>query len=533
MTTSPKAAADPAPPSVPPWRRPVLALLGMAVGVYATTLWIDLRLAAPPGGPADSAWHQLTTLDEAQAQHALGGLGEMMAAVLGLALTVSSIIVQLAATRFTPHVTTLFFRARTNVLTWGFFVGSTIFVIWVNASIGTGFVPRAGVLMALLALTASLTVLFPYFGYVFHFLDPDSIIGRIAYDGRKATRSRPQSRESVVARKQRFSAAVERLADIALNAIGQRDKHNASSAIAALCELHGHYAAHKPELADGWFRLDPAQRRNADFSNLSINAVDELEARRLWPEWKLLRQYQLCFGESLSKLDDLTHLIATDTRRIAEAAAHHDDAFALDLAIKFFNTYLRASINAGNARTAYNVLHQYRQLAESLLEAAEHDPQAGERAGRIAGFFGYYSQLASQRDLPFVVEVIAHDLATLCAAAHERGLASHATLLDTFLGIDDPNETRSRDHLLAGVRRAQVKLATTYLLRDDEEAARAIFRDMAREPAERLAGIRRQLLALESSEFWEINDRGTNFDYLTPAQKGQLERFFGWFGAAG
>ena len=33
------------------------------------------------------------------------------------------------------------------------------------------------------------------------------------------------------------------------------------------------------------------------------------------------------------------------------------------------NTYLRAALNARDVRTAYNVLNQYRQLAEALLAA--------------------------------------------------------------------------------------------------------------------------------------------------------------------
>ena len=51
--------------------------------------------------------HALLSVDADQAKNTLGSLGEITAAVLGLALTVSSIIVQLAATRFTPIVTSL------------------------------------------------------------------------------------------------------------------------------------------------------------------------------------------------------------------------------------------------------------------------------------------------------------------------------------------------------------------------------------------------------------------------------------------
>ena len=36
--------------------------------------------------------------------------------------------------------------------------------------------------------------------------------------------------------------------------------------------------------------------------------------------------------------------------------------------MKFFNTYMRATLNAKDMRTAYNMLNQYRYLAEELLK---------------------------------------------------------------------------------------------------------------------------------------------------------------------
>ncbi len=53
---------------------------------------------------------------------------------------------------------------------------------------------------------------------------------------------------------------------------------------------------------------------------------------------------------------------------------------------------------------------------------------------------------------------------------------------------------------------------------------------MREERPERLASIRDELLNVESKEFWEVSDRGVNFDYLGPERKAQLLRFFEWFG---
>ena len=82
---------------------------------------------------------------------------------------------------------------------------------------------------------------------------------------------------------------------------------------------------------------------------------------------------------------------------------------------------------------------------------------------------------------------------------------------------------------LRGVRKAQVKLATAYLVDGADDLARLVWEDMRDETADRLGSIRDELLSIETKDFWEISDRGGNFDYLSPARKDKLRVFFGWF----
>ena len=79
-----------------------------------------------------------------------------------------------------------------------------------------------------------------------------------------------------------------------------------------------------------------------------------------------------------------------------------------------------------------------------------------------------------------------------------------------------------------GVRKAQVKLAAYYIATNQEDRARAIAADMKDEPTERLQKIRRQLENVESKDFWEIIDRGRNFEYMLPAHRASLAIFFAW-----
>ena len=102
-------------------------------------------------------------------------------------------------------------------------------------------------------------------------------------------------------------------------------------------------------------------------------------------------------------------------------------------------------------------------------------------------------------------------------------------LLDDFLEVDKAPETEAQEQSLRGVRKAQIKLATFYLQRGEEERARQVWRDMEQEKPERLLSIRQEMMEVTEEDFWEVVDRGYNFDYLEPSRRAELDRFYAWF----
>jgi hypothetical protein len=134
--------------------------------------------------------------------------------------------------------------------------------------------------------------------------------------------------------------------------------------------------------------------------------------------------------------------------------------------------------------------------------------------------------------LSFVTETVAYDMGTLCEVAHELGLEEHDAILQTFLELDRATARRTQERALVGVRKAQAKLAAYYLNHDDREHARLIFHDMENDPPERLMSIHQELERVETKDFWEIIDRGRNFEFMGPAQKDAMRRFFTWFQGA-
>lgn len=256
---------------------------------------------------------------------------------------------------------------------------------------------------------------------------------------------------------------------------------------------------------------------------MAPESLVDLEARRTWVEWKVMRQYLSIYNEALGSMRDINYLIAIDTRYIGEAAAKCNDTELLKLVFRFFNSYIRATLNAKDVRTAYNVLNQYRMLLENLLRQG-HDRAALDGARHMM----YYGLVGFEMNLSFVTETVAYDMSTLAHLANELKSPAETDILNAFLELDRPPYVRDQDAALLGVRKAQVKLAAYYLASGQEARARLIARDMSGEPKERLVVIYRELGNVESKDFWEIIDRGQNFEYLPPEQRACLGQFFSW-----
>jgi hypothetical protein len=512
---------------------PLLLLGGIAIVVFFGFYLIDWIVLRPPKNP----FSVLLAFDVDTLQNALGNMAQVVAAILGIVITVVSIVVQLAATRYTPRIADMFFRDRTNLAVLGFFVVACINAVWVSISVAHNFLPTVSVVFTMILVTASLLMMVPYFAYVFDFLDPDRVVGRIQEQAVASALGRGRSSgtmpKSISDRQQASLRGVEQLADIAVNATSQKDKAIAAGAVDAIKEMAVTYLADKRSVGIEWFNVGPSIRANPDFVSLAAESIDDIANKHIWLEYKILRQYQSIYNESLGEMPDVNHLIAINTRYIGEAALAASDGEALYLAVKFFNTYLRATLNSErwNIRTAYNILNQYRQLAERALEMEQT-----ALVSQIAFFFKYYGQVAHGMELGFVTETAAYDLATLCEHAFAIKAPSHDSILKVLLEVDKEAESQEQEHTLRGVRKAQAKLASFYLVAapvesggDGVKYARQIFDDMKDERPERLRSICDELLRIESKDFWEVIDRGTNFDYVDGARKAQLKVFFSWF----
>ena len=453
----------------------------------------------------------------------IGSFAEVITGVLGIAITVVAIIVELAATRYTPRISELFIREKRNIIILSFYVLTCVLGIWVAI---LKHDPSA-VWVKILAwiyfgfVTISFLSIVPFFIYIFTFLHPNSIINRLESLAKKLIQRASKKSGHLPTLKNRLTNTFEEISDIALNSIVNMDRSLGLRCVSSLERILISYMETKDKYPQEWFTID-----SDNFFGFSVRSIQKIEENHTWLEMAILKQYEFIFVRAVSQNRELVQEISNDTREIALAAYRLNLKESVELLIIYFNTYLRISLNAKNQYAIFNIFDQYRSFAEEIMESNVEIPL------QIANYFKYYGQSA-MNILPFTIVIASNDLRLLNQKAYREKFSQRDELLDIFLELDKPPESEAEEIGFRGVRKSQSILAAFYLELEEEELARRIYQDMINEPLDRMMSICVELLEVEQERFWEVTDRWINFDYVSAERRIKLIEFFGWFEARG
>lgn len=504
------------------WLLPMFFLGGSALILFGAAYVIDDRLAG--GSGISSAVQRFIAFDADKITDAISQLSPVVVALLGIVITVVAIIVQLSSNRYSG-VARMFVRDRTNQAVLAYYVVAAVSGVWLSVALQDGFVPRVSLLLGIVFAALGMLLMLPYFAYVFWFLEPANLVARIRADATRSVEAairRPDAAATEMGlRQSRALAALAELTDIANHSLADKDKMIASRAVDALKDFACDYVERKPELPESWFTIGQSLSQNPDFIAMDSESLGQLSKRRTWVEWQVLRQYLAVYAEAGTSLGGVNYLIAIDTRYIGEAALRMGDDRLIELVFRYMNSYLRLTLNQRDVRTAYNVLNQYRLLAESMLRHGRD-----EFALDAVRHMGYYSHVSFDLTLNFVTETVAYDVSALCQAAHEFDSVAQDAMLALFLKLDRPLRMKKQERALLGVRKAQAKLGAYYLTAGEQARARMVARDLCEENDERITIIRAELEQVADKDFWEIIDRGHTFEYMPAEQRARLPEFF-------
>ena len=259
-------------------REALIAWLALT-GAILVLLAISALLAGTDLGAATHALDWLAQLEREDASGKLSDAAAVVAGVLGIAITVVALVVQLAATRSGHQITPIFIQEPINRIVMSLFVLTTLQCLWISVTLGdpntAAVLPNAGFAITMVLVTISLLVLLPYFTFVFSFLSPLNMIEQLH---QRATRVLARAtRDAVEADHSVVTQCIDELQDVARSAIEQSDRAVAISCIEALAELLFERQRLRATLPVEWFHLSDVIRRDPDFVSLAPSLLDELE----------------------------------------------------------------------------------------------------------------------------------------------------------------------------------------------------------------------------------------------------------------
>src|SRR6185369_16796120 len=164
--------------------------------------------------------------------------------------------------------------------------------------------------------------------------------------------------------------ALEHIASVCIRSVDRLYRSTAMEGVLVLEHVARDYWRLKAELPATWFEAEPSA-----FLGFSRRAVDEISAGGGWFEMKVFRQLRLVLSAAVPRVHDVTSAVARTLRHLATDPAVLGDRDLREMAIEYFNTFVRLSITRRDARAVFVVLDQYRQFAEELLDTYPDEAQ--------------------------------------------------------------------------------------------------------------------------------------------------------------
>ncbi|NJN14575.1 MAG: DUF2254 domain-containing protein [Planctomycetes bacterium] len=482
--------------------RLALRILGWLVLIFVVLFSVELLVDLKGSGvrPGD------LSLTPRQVQAVASTVSRAFNNLMAMVLAFIALAIPITANMYTPKLIEIFVRDRINLAAMILFAAFGGHAIFAQAMAYEQWSPTLQFTICWTSGVLGFTLLVPYYLYVLSFLDPDRIIDRVTGRITAEFAAIREGRRAPEHAQRRFHARIQHLGNVVLRALDRNDRDVCLSSIRALRRAVHEYLDAKREFPPEWFAADPEI-----FVGISGEALATIREDRVWVEHRCLSQLLLAYGQALAHMQDAISAISDVNLSIARKAVECRDEKALDLGIRFFNTFLRAAIKRRDVHAIQDVLHQYKFLARDLLG---QDPL---RALAIARHFKYYAEFARHERVPFVYELIAYDLAAVTEWAWESGATTRVGVLDLFLSLDAQDTT---------VRMTTARAILAGFLRDGGHEREAAL------VADRLYGtsidqIRRAykvLVGTVDPTFWEITDLQRNLDYVAPARRETIAR---------
>ena len=484
--------------------RTALALCALFLVVFSAEFGLEWWHAGTPG-MSSTSW---VDVNNAKLVDVLSPMARGYNNALAMLIATIGLAIPLTANMHTPKLIDMFLRDRLNQFMLFFMAFGAANVLFVDYLIGPKFAPMWAFRIAIGGALLGWALVIPYFFYVVRFLDPSNILRRLKDDTTKIIDDVQAGKIAPNDGQQSVHERLFQIGTIVLKSLDRADRSVALEGIWSLKQILDYHGAVKSKMPAAWFVVD-----RADFVGLASEAIDILNEDKTWFEMKALTQMFLAYQHALSKTSDVVSSISDANRVIAVNASKRGDGKALELALKYFNNFLREAIKKKDIHSIYDVFYEYRMLARDLRDRPD-------LLRDIARYFRYYGDLARSSGLEFVAQLASFDLGYIVRRAYEVESTSASALLGEALGI--PHEQKGA--VLPLVVKAKLILGGFFLEKGLVDEAAVVKKNLADVSMPLLADAERDLLAAGRS-FFEVTDRQVNLEYLAPARRDHVRAF--------
>jgi len=445
---------------------------------------------------------------------ALVGTSEGVAIAIVIVVVVLGI--QLSADRYSPRVIEIFIGDPLNTGVIALFLGSIVYTIWISTEVKADFVPYVGLYTSVALAFMDFSVLLPYLRHLFGIMRGEMIIGSVHHEASTALRTAFRTGGTLRLRHE-FRESLDQLYDIVLGAGEERDTELCMSALEVLRKLLvEEYIPNKPQLNQVWFRVG-----HEDMLGIAPEVIQEVDSTQTWVEYKVMSHLLSVIGETASFRKEVIHAIAGTTREIAVAAGSRGKDKVVDLAIRFFNTYLRAAINQRAPTFGYAIMSEYRRLATEL---GERKPELTVVIAEHLLRYGHAFELGAMHSAAGTAAEDVVDLTRNVARKHPAAGAPMAAQLGRYVVELKQGAHRSA---FVGALNSVLKLALEALAEGWEPILDPLLAALRELPPDEVDGTLDRMRTTVDWHFWEVSDRVTTFHYVAPelrARIGDLNR---------
>jgi len=472
--------------------------------LFGLEFFLEWRRAGYPGWTSVS-W---AGTNNAKLVDVLSPMARAYNNLLAMLITMIGLAIPLTANMHTPKLIDMFLRDRVNRWVLSFIAFGAAHVLWVDYMIGPEFAPTWAIALSVYMALVGWALLIPYFFYVVRFIDPSRLVTRLRDSANSIVGHVADRSVDPIDAQQQLGTRVGQIGTIIIKSLDRNDRDVSAEGAWALKMLLDHYERHKSRMPREWFVVD-----RADFVGFSDEALEMLSEAKTWYEMKCLQQLELGFLRALHGPTDTVSVFSDAVRVIACRCDERHDEQALRLCIRFFNNFLRESIKSRNLRAVYDVFHQYRKLARTIVDRPELLREIGQH-------FVYYAGMARNFGMVFAPQLALFDLGFVTRRAYERASPAAADLLKQVLSL--PHRTGEDVHSMAV--KAKLILGGFFVehqLAQEAELVRKNLRDVDANELERAEA---DLLAADRA-FFEVTDRQLNLEYVPPERREPLQQF--------